>query len=319
MDVDVIIPVYKPGQELLELLNRLNAQTVRPKEILLMNTEEQYMTPLLEQVDFGAKYPNVRIVHLRKEEFDHGGTRRRAVELLRSPIFIMMTQDAMPADRHLLEHLTEALTKEHNPKVAVVCGRQLAGKDSSILEHFSRKFNYPEESMVKTAENLPKLGIRTYFCSDVCAAYIREIYEQLGGFVPRTLFNEDMIYAAKAIEAGYGVGYEASARVIHSHNYTNMQQLHRNFDLGVSQAEHPEVFGAVRSESEGKKLVKEATRYLVQSGRVWKLPHFYLQCAFKYAGYLLGKNYRKLPKGLVLRLTTNPGYFKNYNIGRTRP
>ena len=38
------------------------------------------------------------------------------------------------------------------------------------------------------------------------------------------------------------IAYEAEARVLHSHNYTNMQQLRRNFDLGVSQAEHPEVF-----------------------------------------------------------------------------
>ena len=152
MDVDVIIPVYKPGQELLDLLDRLNAQTLQPKTILLMNTEEEYLKPLLERVDFGTRYPNVRIRHLKKEEFDHGGTRRQAVEETTAPVFVMMTQDALPADKHLLEHLTEPLLREHNPKVAVVCGRQLAGKNSSILERFSRKFNYPEESVIKTAE-----------------------------------------------------------------------------------------------------------------------------------------------------------------------
>lgn len=50
-----------------------------------------------------------------------------------------------------------------------------------------------------------------------------------------------MIYAAKAVEAGYSVAYAADAQVVHSHNYTNGQQFHRNFDLGVSQAEHPEI------------------------------------------------------------------------------
>ena len=30
--------------------------------------------------------------------------------------------------------------------------------------------------------------------------------------------------------------------MIHSHQYTNWQQLRRNFDLGVSQADHPEVY-----------------------------------------------------------------------------
>ena len=37
------------------------------------------------------------------------------------------------------------------------------------------------------------------------------------------------------------IAYVAEARVVHSHNYTNRQQLHRNFDLAVSQADHPEI------------------------------------------------------------------------------
>ena len=41
------------------------------------------------------------------------------------------------------------------------------------------------------------------------------------------------------------------AQVVHSHNYCALQQFHRNFDLAVSQTMHPEVFGGIRSESEG--------------------------------------------------------------------
>ena len=69
-----------------------------------------------------------------------------------------------------------------------------------------------------------------------------------------TIFNEDMIYAAGLVKAGYGVAYEAEARVIHSHNYTGRQQLRRNFDLGVSQAQHPEIFRGVPSEGEDHRL-----------------------------------------------------------------
>ena len=58
---------------------------------------------------------------------------------------------------------------------------------------------------------LRRLGIKTFFCSNVCAAYRREIYEELGGFVKHTIFNEDMIYAAKAVEAGYAIAYAADA------------------------------------------------------------------------------------------------------------
>ena len=34
----------------------------------------------------------------------------------------------------------------------------------------------------------------------MCAAYRRDIYEELGGFIKHTIFNEDMIYAAGAVK-----------------------------------------------------------------------------------------------------------------------
>ena len=163
---------------------------------------------------------------------------------------------------------------------------------------------------IKTVEDLPKLGIKTFFCSNVCAAYRRDIYEELGGFIRHTIFNEDMIYAAGAVRAGYGIAYEADARVIHSHNYTNMQQLRRNFDLGVSQADHPEVFAGVPSEAEGRKLVQVTYQSLKAKKKLYLFPGFCVQCGFKYAGYLMGKHYKKLPKKWVMKITMNREYWK---------
>lgn len=313
MEIDVIIPVYRPGRQLFKLLKRLNAQTVCPSRIILMNTGEEYFDELVAGTDFYEKYPNVEVHHLKKEEFDHGGTRRRAVRLSTAPVFVMMTQDAIPADDKLLEKLTESLVKESDPKVAVAYARQLADDKCGVLETASREFNYPAEPMLKTSADIRRLGIKTYFCSDVCAAYRRDLYDRVGGFVRKAIFNEDMIFAARAINMGYAVKYEAGARVIHSHNYTNKQQLHRNFDLGVSQKEHPEVFGSVSSEGEGGKLVRFTTKKLIKEGRVYMLPHFYMQCASKLLGYKLGKNYNKLPEKWINKLTTNPGYFEKKN------
>ena len=164
-------------------------------------------------------------------------------------------------------------------------------------------------SSVKTAADLERLGVKTFFCSNVCAAYRRDIYNELGGFIRHTIFNEDMIYAAGAVKAGYGIAYEAQARVFHSHNYTNMQQLRRNFDLGVSQADHPEVFAGIPSESEGKKLVRETYFYLRDRKRTYLFPVFCIQCGFKYTGYLLGKHYKSLPRKWILRITMNREYW----------
>lgn len=306
MKIDVIIPLYKPGKDLFGLLDFINRQTVSVQNIILMNTEQKYFEQLVYGKNFLNRYRNVKVFHLSKREFDHGKTRHMAVCRSDADIFVMMTQDAIPADERLLEKLVANLKGD----VAAAYARQLPKADCTPEEKLSRMFNYPEASRVKSAEDLAELGIKTFFCSNVCAAYRRDIYDQLGGFVRRTIFNEDMIYASKVIRNGYRIAYEAEAMVYHSHNYTNMQQLHRNFDLGVSQAEHPDIFDGVPSEAEGKKLVKAISKYLKENHMLYRLPAFYMQCACKYAGYLLGKSYKRLPQKMILWLTDNKEYWK---------
>jgi len=330
MDIDVIIPVYRPGEDLVALLNRLYAQTVEIHKIILVETlDKEEKTSMEEETSAeGAesmesetsaeeaetslllhlqkKYKKIELYSVKKEDFDHGMTRRMAVEKSDADIFVMMTQDALPADRKLIEKLTAPLMGD----IAVSYARQLPRKNCRAIERFTRRFNYPEESLLKGKENLQVLGIKTYFCSDVCAAYRREIYEKLGGFVEKAIFNEDMLFAAKAVEAGYKIMYAAEARVLHSHNYSISQQFRRNFDLGVSQAEHPEVFKKVPSEKEGGRMVKETTEYLFTTGKVFLIPYFYLQCMGKYAGYFLGKHYKMLPAKTIKKCTANEAYWQ---------
>jgi rhamnosyltransferase len=315
MEIDIIIPLYKPGKELFTLLDKLCRQTVKVHKIILMNTEEKYFEQLVYGNRALEKYKNIiEVSHLSKREFDHGRTRRMAVRKSEADIFVMMTQDAVPVDEYLIEKLTavliESMEKEDDSPVAVSYARQLAGEDSSVLERFTRSFNYPDKSCIKTEQDTETLGIKTYFCSNVCAAYRRDIYDKLGGFVKHAIFNEDMIYAAAAAKAGYGIAYVAEAQVVHSHDYTCRQQFKRNFDLGVSQAQHPEVFSGLRSESEGMKLVKEAVRYLKKNNLKKEIPYFYMQCVSKYAGYRMGKCYKRIPKKIILKCTANQDYWK---------
>ena len=300
--VDVIIPTYRPDREFEKLLHRLEEQEYRPDRILVMNTGEQYWNREWE------KCPLLEVHHLEQKDFDHGGTRRRAAELSDTDIMIFMTQDALPADRKLIGNLVRAVSE--NPDAGAAYARQLPNAECSFVERYTRAFNYPDRSVVKTKKDMDQYGIKTFFCSNVCAAYKKDIYQKQGGFVRRTIFNEDMIYAGGLIQAGYGIAYAAEAKVIHSHNYNCMQQFHRNFDLGVSQAEHPEIFEGVPSEGEGMRLVKKTLSHLVRSGKIWLIPGFVMQCAGKYAGYLAGKNFRRLPKKFVLWCTMSPNYWK---------
>lgn len=308
MKIDVIIPVYKPDKSFLKLIDMLEKQTLPVHKIILMNTEEKYFDQLAYENRFLEKYHNVEVSHLSKKEFDHGGTRRIGVGKSDADIFVMMTQDALPADAELIEHLVKSLSKEG---VATAYARQLPREDCSEAEKFMRQFNYPSESRVKTSADLEELGIKTFFCSNVCCAYKREIYDKLGGFVKHAIFNEDMLYAAKALKAGYKVAYVAQAQVIHSHNYTCKQQFKRNFDLGASQAMHPEVFAEVSSEGEGIKSVKKTIAHLKDQGMSKKVPYVVVQSGCKYMGYLLGKHYKKLPKKIILKCTSNVEFWSH--------
>ena len=299
--VTVIIPVYKPDEKFRKLMKGLKRQTYPIKEILIMNTEEEFWKDAWIQ---GME--NVRVEHLKKEEFDHGGTRARAAAVSTGNILVFFTQDAVPADERVVEALVKAF---HDPKVGAAYGRQLADKDCRIIEKYTRSFNYPAKSSVKSKDDLPDLGIKTFFCSNVCAAYRRSIYEKMGGFITHTIFNEDMIFAGRLILEGYCVAYEAEAKVIHSHNYGCMQQFRRNFDLAVSQTDHPEVFAGIRSESEGIRLVKKTAGYLFKIRRPWLMAELVVKSGFKFLGYRMGKSYRRLPKSVINFCTMNASYW----------
>lgn len=304
--VDVIIPTYHPGKEFRELVKRLLVQEYPVDHIFIMNTGEEDWD---EQI--GMLSDKIVVEHLEKAGFDHGGTRHRAIQKSSADIVICMTQDAMPKDRSLVGSLVESFD---DTEVKAAYARQLPARDCGVIECYTREFNYPEQSRIKRKEDLPALGIKTYFCSNVCAAYDRKTYLELGGFVRHTIFNEDMIFAAGLIGHGYAVAYTADARVVHSHNYSGIQQLRRNFDLAVSQAQHPEIFADVPSEGEGIRMVKQTAGYLLRK-RPYLIPKLIWQSGCKYLGFRLGRRYERLPKGMVMKLTMNRDYWSRNTKG----
>lgn len=299
--VDVIIPVYKPDDSFNDVLSKILNQTVQPDNILLLQTVDASEDELISVND-----EKVKVYPIQKRDFDHGGTRRYGVSLSDADYVLLMTQDAVPQDDRLIENLLKSFDDE----TGVSYGRQLARAGADIVERMTREFNYPPQSIVKTKEDIERLGIKTFFCSDVCAMYKKSIYDELGGFVKKTIFNEDMIMASKIINAGYKVVYAADAQVIHSHSYTCRQQFSRNFDLGVSQCQYKEVFEGISSEKEGKGYAKKVLLTLIKGGHFIKAFYFAMQCGFKLFGYKLGLRYDRMSLTMIYKCTMNKGYWK---------
>ncbi|MDD6208365.1 MAG: glycosyltransferase [Clostridiales bacterium] len=313
--IEIMIPLYHPDEKLDLLLERLERQTVLPEVVTLLLTvcgtdeqERQKEVEVIEnRVNSYRKNP-ISIIWIPKEEFDHGATRDFGASQSTRDYVLFMTQDAVPSDSHLLECLLRPLLSDE--KVAVSYARQLPGKKAGPVEQYTRLFNYPPESRKKTKDDLEEMGIKAFFSSDVCAMYRRETYIELGGFVKKTIFNEDMIYARKALDAGFSVYYAADAKVIHSHKYTYRQQFSRNFDLGVSQKMYEEAFLGISSQKEGIRLVKDTAKYLLEKKQPYLIPDLFLASGSKYLGYRLGKNYQKLPKWLIRRCTMSKGFWE---------
>lgn len=306
MLIDIIIPAYKPDDKFKKLIEMLEKQTVSVNKIIVINTEEKYMDSFCAGTRFLSEHKKLSVHHISQREFDHGKSRNLGAKKSEADILVFMTQDAVPANELMLEKLIAPLEDEG---VACSYARQLPDADSTMTEKLTREFNYPAIGRVKSKEDLQELGIKTYFCSNVCCAYNAKIFRELHGFINHTIFNEDMIYAAKAIGNGYRIAYAADAQVIHSHNYSAKQQFHRNFDLGVSQADHPEIFEGVSSESEGIKMVKETIAKLKKLGYGKEVPQYIVTSGCKFIGYKLGKKYKKLPMWLIKRCTMSPMYW----------
>lgn len=280
--VDVVIPTYKPGKELVCLLRLLLKQKHEINKIIIINTVQdnrkfpefdKYIDEKVEKYDIPFN------------EFNHGLTRNYGISLSDSEYVVFMTQDAVPANDMLITELLKPFTDKD---VYVTYARQLPKKNCKYVERYVRSFNYPSYDMVKTKEDFDRIGIKTIFCSDVCAAYRRRGHRELGGF-PKADFNEDMIFAYKAVMAGKKVYYASKAMVKHSHNYTYIEQFKRNVQIGKSQKTFDFVFGNLKSEDEGIKMIKNVTCHLIQSGKWYLIPDLIFSSGFKFIGYRIGK------------------------------
>ena len=122
-----------------------------------------------------------------------------------------------------------------------------------------------------------------------------------------------MIYAGHLVQAGYAIAYAADAKVVHSHNYGCLAQLHRNFDLGVSQAQHPEIFDAYPSEGEGIRMVKKSASYVCKIHKPWLLVTLFFSKRIQICGILPRKTIQK-PSGRCDPLV----YLKQNVVGISR-
>lgn len=278
----IIIPTLNAADEIVPLIEMLQRQTVKLAEIVVVDSQSDDNT-----VELCAKFDKVRVIEILRKDFDHGKTRDMALKTCQTDYVLFTTQDAIPADEHYVENLLKPFS---DSSVAIVTGRQTPKSDARLMEKLVREFNYPEESHVRSKADLDEYGIKTYFCSDVCSAYRRDVYEKLGGFEYPLKTNEDMFFAAKCINNGYKVAYAADAKMVHSHNFTLREQYDRNYIVGMELERHKDLLNGASADAEGMKLVKFVSSKLLKKGRFIQFIRFGFDCCARKLGNSKGKN-----------------------------
>lgn len=280
MSASLVIPALNAERELPALLEALQGQSFGLDEILVVDSSSDDGTVEI------ARSLGVRTMTIPRSDFDHGGTRHMAFMETEGDFVLFMTQDALPADRFYVERLLEPFS---DPKVAMVSGRQLPKPDARRFEQLVREFNYPAESNVRSVEDVPRLGMKAFFASDVCSAYRRSAYMECGGFERPCNIYEDLLMAAAFLRGGWKVAYAAGACVLHSHNLSPVEQYRRNREGGIALARNEDLLCSASATGEGAKLAKAVAAQLFREGEPIELAAFCVDCFARLLGDQAGR------------------------------
>jgi rhamnosyltransferase len=297
----LIVPTLNAGTGWGRWLDVVLAQGLAAENILVVDSSSTDGTAAI------ARERGVTVKQIARAEFDHGGTRQQALELVAdADIIVFMTQDALPAEAQAVTTLCEVFT---DPTVGAAFGRQLPHPSSGVLGAHARLFNYGPQSYVRRAADIPRHGIKAAFISNSFAAYRRVALEQVGGFPARLILGEDMVVAARMLLDGWSVAYCAEAKAYHSHDYTMGQEFRRYFDIGVFHAREPWLLTSFgKPEGEGGRFVRSELRYVWRNAP-WLIPSGGLRTILKYAGYRLGRMEQRLPLWLKSRCSMHKGFW----------
>ncbi|RUR42372.1 glycosyltransferase [Vreelandella populi] len=298
--VGLCVPTLNAGAFWHEWIARATPAATGFRVLILDSSSDDETVAIAQQAGF-------EILHISRQEFNHGGTRQLALHYLSDcDIVLFLTQDALVATP---DSLAELISVFEDPVVGAAFGRQLPHQDATAIATHARLFNYPSTSRVVSQADIPRLGIKTAFLSNSFAAYRRQALIDAGGFPDNVILSEDMMAGARLLEHGWKLAYNAEACVYHSHNYSIRAEFKRYFDIGVFHAQEAWLTKWMGSaEGEGMRFIRSEASYLLRHAPL-TLPSALLRTFVKYLGYRLGRYEKQLPTRLKKKLSMYPQFW----------
>src|SRR5574344_404172 len=198
MKIDIICPLYNAEKYIIKLNDSLLKQkNVNINKIIYILTESRDNS---EEV---LNNNNIEYLKIKKTEFSHSLVRENAANNSTADILCFISQDIIVENDDWLYNLTKDIIDN---KVVATYSRQITKYNN--IEKYTREYNYPTESCIKSKEDISKYGLKTFFFSDASSAVKRSVFVELNGYDHKNLpINEDMYLAYKIIMNGYKIEY----------------------------------------------------------------------------------------------------------------
>jgi len=278
--VSIVLPVRNGGALFGHLRHHLSAVQARHDvEVLVIDSGST------DGTDIQAEEAGFRVHRIPPEEFDHGRTRNLGVRLAEGEIVCFLTHDVLPVTLDWPLRLAEALRRDAG--LAGVYGRQVP-RDASTMEMFFVSINYPERPLrfdPRPNGHHPRPG-RVLF-SNAFSAVRRSVVLKVP--IPEDAqYSEDQIWAHRALQAGWSIGYEPSVEALHAHVYSFKGLFRRSYSVGRALRQVGIDGGASWRESAA--FLSEEIRYFVRQGHIHRLPQLLPYEFLRWAGFQVGRS-----------------------------
>jgi rhamnosyltransferase len=195
-----------------------------------------------------SRYP-VRLVQIPPESFNHGETRNLGARSANpdSKYVVFLSHDALPANPHWLQCLVEPLIDD--PEVAGAFSRHTPrpGASASVVRQLvqltqSGGSQRLVKQMPPSEEEFQAKKFYYVFFSNTSSVLRKSVWEKWP--FPKADFAEDATWAEQVLRAGYKIVFEPDSVIIHSHNYSLVEQFRQNVDhaYAMNQLFHPDFY-----------------------------------------------------------------------------
>lgn len=246
------------------------------------------------------RYP-LQLHQISADGFHHARTRNLIAELAQSQYLIYLAADALPTSRNWLHSL---LRNFSDNTVGAVYGRHVPKSGARIERRDVLSTMYTDTRLVKGTDNKAEFGYRYYHFSTVNCAIRKDIWHKTR-FPEHYRVFEDVAIAKLILDGGWKIVYEPEAAVYHSHDFSTLRLFKRYFDVGVVYRRLNIWDGTSKNmlRRDGLRSARGKLYLLWNGPGVRELGLGLWHDAAKYAGLLLGRNERLLPRAMKKRLS----------------